>query len=234
MKRIKKNRSAGTSSENGVFCMVKKYILLALCVIILFSITLLSFYPVKEVSGYFAGGDTLYYCVNSNGIVDYYTNYYTQQLMDDGPENCPHSVYESIIASKRLNLFQKLKINSYVKKIKDNGMVGNHHEGSYGVTFMCVKIDDEKYYSDPYSMDYIEDINKYSEYELPDVIDLSTFMWFIKPSKCDEYWIMERNGYPYPDMDKDNYKGVLSYFRNHHNRMVKKAEYINSIKVQGD
>lgn len=214
--------------KNGVLYMVKKYIILVLFVIILFSVALLVFYPVSEVSGYLTGGNTMYYSVHSNGIVEYYMNYYVQQLIDDGADNCPH-VDKSIVASKYLNPFQKFKINKYINKIKDDKLTGNYHSGTDGAIYMCVKIDDVKYYSDPYEMVYRSNINEYSEYELPDVIDLSTFMWYIKPSECDEYWSMERNSYPPPDMSIDNYNGVLSFYRNHHNRMVEKAEYLNSI-----
>lgn len=215
--------------------MVKKHIVIVVLIIVLIGIFgILFFYPVKEVSGYFAGGDTLFYFVNSNGTVDYYTNYYTEQLLYDEPENCPHSVYESIIASKRLNLFQKLKINSYVKKIKDNEFTGNYRGGSDGSIYLCVKIDDVKYYSEPYAMGNELDLDEYSEFVLPDVVDFNTFMWYNKPSECDEYWTLERNSYPHPDMDKDNYEGVLSFFRNHHNRMIKKYNYLNSIKAQNN
>lgn len=209
--------------------MVKRLCFGIILLIVICFALICCFYPVDEISGYFTGGDTLYYSVNSDGTVDYYMNYYVHQLMDDGPKNCPHSDNRSIVAKKHLNLIQKLKINSYVKKIKENSMVGNYHSGTDGVIYLCVKIDGVKYYSDPYEMIYRSSINEYSEYELPDVIDLNTFMWYIKPSECDEYWSIDKNAYPLPDMDKDNFKGVLSFFRNHHTRMVEKAEYLNSI-----
>ena len=188
--------------------MVKRNILLALFAIILFCGALLYFYPVKEISGYFAGGDRLYYSVNSNGIVDYYTNYNVLHLIDNGPDGCPHTDNRSIVVSKRLNIFEKITINKYAEQIVESGNTGDYHGGSYGLIHMCIKIDGVKYYSDPYRMNRF-DKSEYYEFEHPDVIDLSTYMWFNKPKECDQYWNMDMNNYPYFAMDKDNYKGVL-------------------------
>ncbi|HIW57956.1 MAG TPA: hypothetical protein H9685_07270 [Firmicutes bacterium] len=199
--------------------MVKRYILLGLCILILFCGALLYFYPVKEISGYFTGGDTLYFSVNSNGTADYYTNYYVQQLIDNGPDDCPHTDTRSIVVSKRLNIFEKITINKYAEQIVESGNTGKHQVGSDGLIYMCIKIDGVKYYSDPYQI-YRFNEAEYGEFEHPDVIDLSTYMWFNKPKECDQYWNIDRNSYPYFAMDKDNYKGVLDYFRNYHNRMI--------------
>lgn len=209
--------------------MVKKYFLIILLIIILSGFALLYFYPVKEISGYISGWNSLYYCVNTNGTVDYYTNYYVQQLIDKGPEDCPRSETKSIVASKRLNIFEKMTINKYAKKIKENGNTGNHSVGSDGFTYVCVKIDEVKYYSDTYSTrSYTAGYEEYEEYELPDVIELSTYMWYRKPKECDQYWINSLNAYPRKDMDEDNYKGVLNYFRNFHNRIIEEKKQLES------
>ena len=199
--------------------MVKRNILLALFAIILFCGALLYLYPVKEISGYISGASSLYFCVNPDGTADYYTNYYVQQLIDNGPDDCPHSTTQSIVVSKYLNIFEKMTINKYAEQIVESGDTGNHHVGTDGVSYMCIKIDGVKYYSDPYEMNRF-DKSEYYEFEHPDVIDLSTYMWFNKPKECDQYWSEDRNSYPDISMDEDNYKGVLDYYRNYHNRMI--------------
>ena len=196
---------------------IKGCILIFLCVVVL-SGMLLYFYPVKEISGYISTADNMCFRINSDGVIEYYINYSIYHFMEFGPDDCPKS-RGSHAASRHLNLLEKAEINKYVRRIKKSENKGKAHSGADGATEMCLEIDGEKYYSDPYQNQRFSK-DEYVEYELPDVIDLCTYLWYIKPEECDRYWNNSYNSFPNGYMDRDNYKDVLDFFRNYHNRMV--------------
>lgn len=195
---------------------IKGCILIFLCVVIL-SGMLLYFYPVKEISGYVSTADNMCFRINSDGVIEYYINYSIYHFMESGPDDCP-KYRSSHAASRRLNLLEKAEINKYVRRIKKSENKGKSRSGTDGFTEMCLKIDGEKYYSEQYQKRFSKD--EYVEYELPDVIDLCTYLWYTKPEECDRYWDNSYNSFPNGYMDRDNYKDVLDFFRNYHNRMV--------------
>lgn len=199
---------------------VKKLLLiLGLCIIAgLFVIVGMYFYPVKEISGYISTADNMCFRINSDGVIEYYINYSIYHFMEFGPDDCPKS-RGSHAASRHLNLLEKAEINKYVRRIKKSENKGKSRSGTDGATEMCLEIDGEKYYSDPYQNQRFSK-DEYVEYELPDVIDLCTYLWYIKPEECDRYWNNSYNSFPNGYMDRDNYKDVLDFFRNYHNRMV--------------
>ena len=206
--------------ERGANMGVKKLLLiLGLCIIAgLFVIVGMYFYPVKEISGYISTADNMCFRINSDGVIEYYINYSIYHFMEFGPDDCPKS-RGSHAASRHLNLLEKAEINKYVRRIKKSENKGKSRSGTDGATEMCLEIDGEKYYSDPYQNQRFSK-DEYVEYELPDVIELCTYLWYIKPEECDRYWNNSYNSFPNGYMDRDNYKDVLDFFRNYHNRMV--------------
>ncbi len=174
-------------------------------------------YPTVEISGAMYGQDLFCFEIYKSGKVDYYMNC-GNEIIDELPIDFTGRE-DSFSAHNRLNIFQKIKINKYAEAIKnsDTGFTDNYKD----LVNIYIKIDDEKYCTPAYTFKMFM-----SGYEAllgninTDAIELATYLWYNKPLTCGEYWSSEKNEYPFEDMTKDNYEGVMSYYKNRYTQMT--------------
>ncbi len=161
---------------------MKKLIMVVLVIlgIILILMIISYLYPVSEMKGYIQPSTSqILFQVNRNGAVDYWANY-SQDVFEKGTEegtkfNNQKNVYKRIW----LNVFEKIRINTYVKNIKE---IGNTNEflPSFASTkgLHCIIINGTCYYT------MAPGIN--DKYYNQEVYILSMMMWGIRPQVCDE------------------------------------------------
>ena len=192
--------------------------MIVIFVIIAVSTLLIYFYPVTEVSGIISDYTCFCYKIKSNGMVDYYVGY-PYDILEKEPEEFDFKILGNPYhTQKRLNIFQKLVVNEYVKNIKEKGSKSDKLKTSIGsgeiTTYNCI-IEKGIYNSlgffepDTESLKNLFDIN---------LASLSLMMWTIKPDKCIDYWDFEKSAFPkvyvksesgVVEINELNYKDIL-------------------------
>lgn len=157
---------------------MKKLIMVVLVIlgIILILMIISYLYPVSEMKGYIRANEQILFQVNRNGAVDYWANY-SQDVFEKGTEEGTKnekSVYKRIW----LNVFEKIRINTYVKSIEEIGNTNYRASQAADAISYCIIIDETRYYSLP--------LGSSSDIFNKEVYILSMMMWGIRPQACDE------------------------------------------------
>lgn len=161
-------------------------VLVILLGIVLIFLIISYFYPVSEIKGYIRSNEQILFQINRNGAVDYWANY-SNDVFEKGTEggtkfnNC-----KNVHKQMWLNVFEKIRINAYVKSIKEIDNTNYYVTGFASVGLHCIIIDGADYYSLPLGSS--RGFNR-------EVYILSMMMWGLRPQECDEAF-NSTNGFP--------------------------------------
>lgn len=162
--------------------MKKLITVLLILLVFIFIYAIISYlYPVSEIKGYIQPlTSSILYQVNKNGRVDYWANY-SEDVFEKGTEGgTKFNNQKSMHKRMWLNVWEKARINAYVKSIKEIGNINDRAAqiGRGTIDLHCIIIDETRYYSiSPGSFSNL--FNK-------EVYILSMMMWGIRPQVCDE------------------------------------------------
>lgn len=152
-------------------------VLVILLGIILIFLIISYFYPVSEIKGYIRSNEQILFQINRNGAVNYWANY-SNDVFEKGTEggtkfnNC-----KNVHKQMWLNVFEKIRINAYVKSIKEIDNINYVASQATDAIVYCIIIDGTDYYSLPLGSS--RGFNR-------EVYILSMMMWGLRPQECDE------------------------------------------------